>query len=271
MNSDGQQQIKFSFHFETGQSNISTDDKENFTEFYKALDSLSVDSIHINAYCDDRSSTLYNNKLSNFRALSVKKYLLMNATKSTIIRADGLGEIQTDPLAIDIDVQRKNNRRADVIFFASAMKITSPIEPQPEKILSENLPKQKNLLTDSLIVGDKITLENILFEGGRRKLLPVSYKALDQLVTTLKSKPQYNIMILGHVCCAEAGYDGVDNDTGIRNLSVVRAQTIYNYLVKNGIDEKRLQSKGMKGDFPTGLGDYYDRRVEIEITSISEK
>jgi len=27
----------------------------------------------------------------------------------------------------------------------------------------------------------------------------------------------------------------------------------------------------MKGDLPTGLGDYYDRRVEIEITSINEK
>lgn len=270
LNSDGQQQIKFSFHFETGQSNISTDDKENFTEFYKALDSLSVDSIHIHAYCDDRGSTLYNNKLSNFRALNVKNYLLKNDTKPKIFRADGMGEIQTDPLAIDIVVQRKNNRRADVILFVSAMNETSSIESQPQN-LGENLPKQKNLLTDSLIVGDKITLENILFEGGRRKLLPVSYKALDQLVSTLKSKPQYHIMILGHVCCAERGYDGIDNDTGIRNLSVVRAQTIYNYLVKNGIDEKRLESKGMKGDFPTGLGDYYDRRVEIEITSISEK
>ncbi len=239
LKSDGQQQIKFTFYFETGQSNISSDDKENYTEFFKALDSLSVDSIHINAYCDDRSSTLYNNKLSNFRALNVKKYLLMNASKPAIIRADGMGEIQTDPSTIDIDVQRKNNRRGDVILFASAIKTPSPIETQPEKFPSENLPKQKNLLTDSLIVGDKIILENILFEGGRRKLLPVSYKALDQLVSTLKSKPQYQIMILGHVCCAERGYDGIDNDTGIRNLSVVRAQTIYNYLVKNGIDEKR--------------------------------
>ncbi|MBK8363896.1 MAG: OmpA family protein [Bacteroidetes bacterium] len=273
INSQGQSTLKFTFYFETAQSNPELKEQSRFKSFYKSLDSLSIVSINIKSFCDDRGSSTYNEILSNDRAAAVKNYLLATSIDSALIKSSiGMGEIPLDFNSLDLAKQRRNNRRADLEISVTSLakgksKSATTSEPQ------ENLeyPKQKNLLTDSISVGDKIVLENILFEGGKRKLLPVSYKALDQLVSTLKSKTQYHIMILGHVCCANPGQDGVDNDTGIRNLSVVRAQTIYNYLVKNGIDEKRLQSKGMKGDLPTGLGDYYDRRVEIEITSINEK
>ncbi len=273
INSQGQSTLKFTFYFETAQSNPELKEQSRFKNFYKSLDSLSIVSINIKSFCDDRGSSTYNEILSNDRAAAVKNYLLATSIDSDLIKSSiGMGELQPDLNSLDIAEQRRNNRRADVEFLVTSLakdKSKSSTTSEPQGNLE--YPKQKNLLTDSINVGDKIVLENILFEGGKRKLLPVSYKALDQLVSTLKSKPQYHIMILGHVCCANPGQDGVDHETGLRNLSVVRAQRIYNYLVKNGIDEKRLQSKGMKGDFPTGLGDYYDRRVEIEITSINEK
>jgi outer membrane protein OmpA-like peptidoglycan-associated protein len=273
INSQGQSTLKFTFYFETAQSTPDNKELTRFRNFYKSLDSLSIVSINIKAFCDDRGSSTYNQILSNDRATAVKNYLQGLSIDSALIKSSiGLGEIQLVLNSHDPIEQRRNNRRADLEISVTSpvmdkSKSSTAFEPQGNL----EYPKQKNLLTDSISVGDKIVLENILFEGGKRKLLPVSYKALDQLVSTLKSKPQYHIMILGHVCCSDPGLDGVDHDTGIRNLSVVRAQTIYNYLVKNGIDEKRLQSKGMKGEFPTGLGDYFDRRVEIVITSINEK
>ena len=246
---------------------------KKFDQYFNSRDSIALISFNIKAFCDDRGSKSYNESLSKMRASSVQKMLVAKFINSSLIQSsEGMGEIEIDSAGLPFEQQRKNNRRAQVeIVSLPKIKAESSLNITIKDSVKIALPKQKNLLTDSILVGDKITLENILFEGGLRKLLAVSYKSLDQLVATLKSKPQYHIMILGHVCCAEPGLDGIDNQTGIRNLSVVRAQTIYNYLVRNGIDEKRLQSKGMKGDSHTGLGDYYDRRVEIQITSINEK
>lgn len=269
INSHGQSTLKFTFYFKTAQSNPENKELSRFRTFYKSLDSLTIVSVNIKGFCDDRGSSTYNEILSSNRAVAIKNYLTSSIDSTLIKSAIGMGEIQPDLNSNDLDKQRRNNRRADLeILVTSPVKDKSKSATAFEPQGNLEYPKQKNLLTDSISVGDKIVLQNILFEGGKRKLLPVSYKALDQLISTLKSKPQYHIMILGHVCCSDPGLDGVDHETGIRNLSVVRAQTIYNYLVKNGIDEKRLQSKGMKGEFPTGLGDYFDRRVEIEITSI---
>jgi outer membrane protein OmpA-like peptidoglycan-associated protein len=69
----------------------------------------------------------------------------------------------------------------------------------------------------------------------------------------------------------EFGKDGLDKDTGLMNLSEARAKAIYDYLIKNGIDARRLDYKGLKSNFPLGIGDKFDRRVEIEITDVAAK
>ena len=60
--------------------------------------------------------------------------------------------------------------------------------------------------------------------------------------------------------------EAINLRTGKRNLSEARAQELHNYLVKKGIDKKRIRYHGMAFKQPTGLGDQFDRRVEIEIT-----
>ncbi len=92
---------------------------------------------------------------------------------------------------------------------------------------------------------------------------------MDTLITELKRESKYDILILGHVCCQPVGSeDLLDVRTGIKNLSVARAKAVYDGLVLNGIKEQRLAYKGLKSDFPTGKGRYYDRRVEIKIVNI---
>lgn len=250
-----------SVFFNTAQSKISPYENEQLKEFIQKIDTTLEFEITINSFCDDRGSIDFNLKLSEQRATVVKDLLLQQKINSKyIIGITPKGEVPLDSTNKRIDEQRKYNRRSDLI-----LTYKPKIAEKTEKAAGE-----KDLFSDTMKVGDKFTLNNILFEGGRTLLLPESMPALKNLVIALKNNPQYDICILGHICCVHDGYDGLDHDTGKRNLSLARAQTIYSYLISQGIPENRLSYKGMKGDYPTGLGDKYDRRVELEIIAITK-
>jgi len=249
-----------SVFFNTAESEIISSEKEKLVSFIHKIDTTTEFEIYINSYCDDRGSIDFNLKLSEQRATVVKDLLLQQKINSKfIIGINPKGEVPLDSTKNRIDDQRKYNRRSDLILTYKPKIAEKTIVPATA---------EKELFADSMKVGDKFTLDNILFEGGRTLLLEESYPALNNLVLALKSKPQYEICILGHVCCTQFGMDGLDHDTGKRNLSEARAKTIYSYLISKGISSSRLSYKGMKGNFPTGLGDKYDRRVELEIVAI---
>ena len=95
--------------------------------------------------------------------------------------------------------------------------------------------KKESIISNDVEVGDKITLPNILFHGGHNEFLSVSYETLELLVEELESNPEYHIRILGHVCCTpsrETSEDGMDLETGKKNLSMARAKAVYKYLIK---------------------------------------
>ncbi len=249
-----------SVFFNTAKSEISSDETEQLKQFIQKIDTTFEIEISINSYCDDRGSFEYNLRLAEERAQSIKYFLLQHTIKEkAIATVKANGEVQLDRSNFNIDGQRKHNRRADLVVNYKT-KIA-------EKTIDTTSSEQE-FFSNSMQVGDKFTLDNILFEGGRTLLLEESFPALNNLVLALKNKPQYEICILGHVCCTSYGLDGLDHDTGKRNLSEARAKTIYTYLISKGISSSRLSYKGMKGDFRTGLGDKFDRRVELEIVGI---
>ncbi len=249
-----------SVFFNTAQSEISSDEKEQLKQFIQKTDTTIEIEITINSYCDDRGSFEYNLRLAEERAQSIKNFLLQQILKEkAIATVKANGEVQLDRSNFNIDGQRKQNRRADLVLI---------YKPKIAEKTIDTIASEKELFSDSMKVGDKFTLDNILFEGGRTLLLEESFPALNNLVLALKNKPQYEICVLGHVCCTSYGLDGLDHDTGKRNLSEARAKTIYTYLISKGISSSRLSYKGMKGDFRTGLGDKFDRRVELEIVGI---
>ncbi len=249
-----------SVFFNTAQSEISSDEKEQLKQFIQKTDTTIEIEITINSYCDDRGSFEYNLRLAEERAQSIKNFLLQQILKEkAIATVKANGEVQLDRSNFNIDGQRKQNRRADLVLI---------YKPKIAEKTIDTIASEKELFSDSMKVGDKFTLDNILFEGGRTLLLEESFPALNNLVLALKNKPQYEICVLGHVCCTSYGLDGLDHDTGKRNLSEARAKTIYTYLISKGISSSRLSYQGMKGDFRTGLGDKFDRRVELEIVGI---
>ena len=242
--------------FSSNSSDLSSEEQLKLDNYIKSLDSFNITKINIFAYCDDTGNKSYNQNLSEKRAQKVKAALkARNIKTETFKKVVGKGQLAIQEPDKDLDKQRAYNRRTEILAEYKSKRITV----------------KKEILSDTQKVGDKISFESILFGGGSHQFLPESEETLKNLVATLKEKKQYNIAILGHICCMSPGKDGVDNATGIFNLSEMRAKEVYNYLIQNGIQSKRLSYKGLKSDYPTGKGDKADRRVEIEITSISNK
>lgn len=249
-----QQTITRSFYFDTDSSSLKISEKDKFNHFLKQLDSFKINAVSIYGYTDDRGRKGYNDTLSNKRAQFIKNLLLSYEVDNTIIHITaGRGKLPLENRSKIAD-QREENRRVELV-----MDYTHKPKEQLKPILN----------LDTLKVGDKLVLENILFETSRHQFLPESYKTLEILAATLKAKPQYNIAILGHICCNPPGRDIRDFDTGEYNLSFARARVVYEYLVKNGINPQRLTYKGMMANFPLGKGDKLDRRVELQVTAIN--
>jgi len=115
--------------------------------------------------------------------------------------------------------------------------------------------------------GDKLVLNNILFQANSTSLLSRSKSELSSLAYLLKNNPNLKIEIDGHV-----NAPGEKNNDANLKLSEGRAKAIYDYLIKNGIEASRLSYKGFGNTqmiFPnakTEMEMKVNRRVEILIT-----
>ena len=247
---------KFSLYYDN-------DHYELTQQHYKLLDSLKSISdkqlfdIHIKGYTNSIGTNEYNLELSKKRAENVTKEL----REFTIISSMGYGELNSEAA---------NNRRVDILIHLKEYHIPEegeiviePFDTKPTQssVASLNLPK----------IGDKVTLEGIMFYPDRDVIMDESRNALDELVSFIKKNPKIRFKLIGHICCGDKERPHLDLKnvrTGENNLSEARAKSLYNYLVKRGINKRRMRYVGMAYRQPTGKGDQFDRRVEIEITHI---
>lgn len=117
--------------------------------------------------------------------------------------------------------------------------------------------KTKNQLLD----GDIYSLKNVDFNSGRSTLLTDDLTELNRLVNVLKENKQMNIFIYGHT---DSSGDSKTN----KRLSQRRADVVARYLMQNGIDKKRINTKGYGESFPkenngTVEGRKLNRRVDV--------
>lgn len=228
-----------------------------FIDSLNAVPDKHLYDIHIKGYTNSIGTENYNLELSRKRAENVKAKL----RAFTIISTTGLGEI---------DSEDANNRRVDVFMHLKTDHEAVPGEIVEEPMVyEERTPPVMEYVVP--MVGDKITLEGILFYPDRDVIMDESKDALDDLLLFLKRNPRVRFRLIGHICCGSTDYPGRDlrnHRTGKYDLSEARARSLHNYLAKKGIDTKRMQYIGMAYRQPTGLGDEFDRRVEIEIISI---
>ena len=133
----------------------------------------------------------------------------------------------------------------------------------------EELKNSKDELTRLQLLNASLQTD---FIGGRDEFREESYESLRELLAIMKEQSDLKIEIQGHVCCTD-GRDGPNILTGKGNLSEDRAKAVFDYLVRNGIAEKRMRYKGFAGmkkliDPELSESDQQkNRRVEIQVLS----
>lgn len=162
----------------------------------------------------------------------IKTYIIRTAEKEVWIQFSLLNEENGN-----ITILEKNN--AEI--------------PKVEKITSSQMKKD---ISES----GKAVL-NINFDNNKATLTADGKVVADEILKLLKDTQELKLSIEGHT-------DNNGTKEHNKQLSLDRAKTIYNYLVSNGIQSDRLQTKGFGQDNPlvandSDLNKAKNRRVEL--------
>jgi len=253
------QELRHNVFFETDKYSVQLVEENRLNSFISSLDSLTIQTITIHGYCDDRGTKTYNQLLSENRADAIKGYLLDSEFSEKQIKViDGKGEV---PLNISVDISkiRQNNRRVEIVV--SAKSSSDEIEK----------PTTQTILKGDIKVGDKVRLKNIYFKTSYSTIMASSIPTLKEIAAILVEKKNIYFTIQGHVCCTHDTYDAIDRKTSLRNLSISRAKFIYTFLLQQGVERHRMKYVGMRRKFPLGGDPKFDRRVEILITHVGKE
>lgn len=254
-----QEELNHVVYFETDKYEVPSTEESRLLIFLSEIESLDIEKISIYGFTDDRGSDDYNMVLSQERANSIKTIFSNNEFDESIItNVDGKGEILLKIVKEDnINKIRGLNRKVEII-------VKPVFPPRPKEELEEQ--DLGEVLKGDIKAGDKIRLNNILFQTGYAKLIAESKSVLENIAKTMLEREDIYFTIQGHVCCTKYSRDAIDRKTKKRNLSEARAKFIYDYLAKKGVDKKRMKYVGMRRKFPLGGDPQFDRRVEILIT-----
>jgi outer membrane protein OmpA-like peptidoglycan-associated protein len=97
---------------------------------------------------------------------------------------------------------------------------------------------------------ETVEIPNIFFEFGKADLSVESTEALDGLIALMNDNPKIAVALIAHT-------DNRGADATNMQLAQRRAQAVVDYLIINGIDEERLNAKGM--------GESQPRKITAEI------
>ena len=159
--------------------------------------------------------------------------------------AKPLSSTYSVPKAVDVPVK--------AVEPPKALESPKPVEPVKVPEPPKSVVK---VLTNKVI-------PDVQFETNSAKIKPVSYPVLDNAVNTLKDWGNSNVEIAGHTDrrnTSKAAYN--------QKLSEKRAKAVLKYVVKKGIEAKRLTAKGYGFSQPIAendpkLGNDVNRRVEL--------
>lgn len=237
-------QEQYAVYFDTDKDEANTPSAEHFMNWIAENNDAEI--ISINAFADSVGDYEYNIGLSQRRADYVLRQLKNNNAKISVgIIAKGSGETNA------FSANKSSDRIAIIHYNRQIAKV------KPETNIS---------LTDAMKyarIGEKLRLDNLNFYGDTGTPLPKSMPVLKELLEIMVNNPNLQIEIQGHICCDPRNTKGVDE---------MRVKTVYQFLVKNGIDEDRLHYRTFGTTRPlyplpekSEEQRIANRRVEIEI------
>lgn len=234
-------QEKFTVYFDF---NIDEANDPSATSLSKWIDThKDVEVLKIYGYADSIGNALYNQDLSERRALYVYEKLKESNIDVANVEEKGFGESEAG------SPNRAKDRKA-VLYFRQ--------KTSPEPVISE-FTKQVTEASK----GDRIKIPNLNFYNNSDMVLPRSRPVLYELLTIMRNNPKLKIDIQGHICCQKVEE---------HQISQKRALAVYAFLKNNGIDRMRLSYQSFGSSRPVyPLPEKNEdervanRRVEIEI------
>jgi len=151
-------------------------------------------------------------------------------------------------------------------FLAEAEDYLSEHQNMDLTKITEYKELNRDLFLVPIRLNETVVLNNIFFPPSKWALTRDSKPELERVLAFMVNHPNIKVEIGGHTndACSEEF---------CRLLSTNRAKAVYNYLVQNGITNKRVAFKGYGSRFPrysndTSEGRRKNRRVEFKIIGV---
>jgi OmpA-OmpF porin, OOP family len=121
------------------------------------------------------------------------------------------------------------------------------------------------VIDKSIVAKINLAARNLIFASGSSKLLPKSYKSLNEVAKIMSANTSFKLEINGHT-------DNQGKAEKNLALSEIRAKAVKAYLVRKGVTESRMTAVGHGQDMPafdnkTVAGRAKNRRVQLNVSN----
>ena len=171
-----------------------------------------------------------------------------------------LGTLKNDPVTGEFSITLPLGR--EYIYFVNADGYFPQSGLFDTKQAQESLLKNDSIalisVNEMIEKNIKIVIKNIFFEFNKADIQPRSLSQIKQIAKFLELNPDLKIEISGHT-------DKSGSQEYNQKLSLERAESVKNELVKLGIYSSQLTTKGYGSSKPISSNDEENRRVEFSI------
>lgn len=172
------------------------------------------------------SGTVYNSK--------TKEPIGAEIFYETLPLGENAGTAQAEPQTGNYKIALPPNSKYGFLAKSRGfVSVSENIDATGNEIYKEI---KRDLYLTPIEVGQKIRLNNVFFKRGTNELLKESYPELDRLVIFMLENPTIAIEVEGHT-----DIEGIP--TMNMKLSALRIKAIQNYLVKQRIEQKRIETR----------------------------
>ena len=157
-----------------------------------------------------------------------------------------IGNIESDPSTGEYQIILPSGKMYGYLAEAEGfIAINANTDLTDTKIYGE---LSKDLFLVPIEKGAEVILNNIFFDFDKYELKEESFPELNRTITMMQKNENIKISVEGHT-------DNIGTQEYNITLSERRAKAVVNYLVKEGIAENRLQSKGWGKSKPVASND----------------
>ena len=168
---------------------------------------------------------------------------------------DEVETTKTNPLVVDTDEDGLTDGDEVNLYKTNPLDADSDKGSVNDKVEVTRGTDPNNANDDVIKIGVPMILEGFNFKSGSADINPESEESLQKVLKTLMAYPDLEVAINGYT-------DNVGSKTSNVKLSQRRANSVKDWLVKNGINEKRLTAKGYGPANPVAPNDTPENKLK---------